>query len=227
MPLTSITASQRSQCQRSASQLKRPMPCPGLLPIPIPVPPSYSGPPCPGVLGEYACGRAAIQVSRSFFVLSRSNFKVPPGYVGVTFQQYSGAVVPMTSIARWTARTLRVHVGKDIVRSSGKWLAARRIAGADILRTTDDLKPTPRQRRHRQALPILRYRMRAGRLSAHHGSPTSHGPGTCPRLAYARISIPADLDPAATYRILFACSRVEGGDMGGLLCRHVGSYRNA
>ena len=45
------------------------------------------------------CGHAAIQVSRSLFVLSQSNFKVPPGYVGVTFQQYNGAVVPMTSIA--------------------------------------------------------------------------------------------------------------------------------
>ncbi len=99
VPLTPVTASQRSQCQRFASRLKRPMPCPGLLPVPIPVPPDYSGPPCLGVFGETACGRAAIQVSRSSFVLSQSNFKVPPGYVGVTFQQYSGAVVPMTSIA--------------------------------------------------------------------------------------------------------------------------------
>jgi hypothetical protein len=32
-------------------------------------------------------------------MLSQSNFQVPPDYVGVTFQQYDGAVVPMQSIA--------------------------------------------------------------------------------------------------------------------------------
>jgi hypothetical protein len=30
---------------------------------------------------------------------NQSNFQVPAGYVGVTFQQYSGAVVPETSIS--------------------------------------------------------------------------------------------------------------------------------
>ena len=99
VPLTPVTAYQRSQCQKFASRLRRPMPCPGLLPVPIPVPPAYSGPPCLGVLGETACGRAAIQVSRSLLLLSQSNFTVPPGYVGVTFQQYNGAVVPMQSIS--------------------------------------------------------------------------------------------------------------------------------
>jgi len=98
VPLTPITALQRSQCQRFASLHGRPMPCPGLLPVPISVPPAYSGPPCLGVFGEDACGHAAIQVSRVLFVLSQSNFKVPPDYIGVTFQQYSGAVVPMQSI---------------------------------------------------------------------------------------------------------------------------------
>ncbi len=99
VPLTPITASQRIQCQKFASRLKMSVPCPGLLPVPIPVPSAYSGPPCLGVFGESACGLAAIQLSRSLFVLSQSNFKVPPGYVGVTFQQYNGAVVPMESIA--------------------------------------------------------------------------------------------------------------------------------
>jgi hypothetical protein len=38
-----------------------------------------------------------IQVSNTF-LLSQSNFQVPPGYVGVTFEQYSGAVVPEPSV---------------------------------------------------------------------------------------------------------------------------------
>jgi hypothetical protein len=31
-------------------------------------------------------------------MLSQANFQVPAGYVGVTFEQYNGAVVPSTSI---------------------------------------------------------------------------------------------------------------------------------
>jgi hypothetical protein len=99
VPLTPITTSERNQCQRFASRLGASVPCLGLLPVPIPVPSTYSGPPCLGEFGETACGRAAIQVSRSLFLLSQSNFEVPPGYVGVTFQQYNGDVVPMESIA--------------------------------------------------------------------------------------------------------------------------------
>ncbi len=98
VPLIPITASQRGDCQRFADQLKRRVPCPGLLPDPIPVSSSPSDRSCLGVVGEDACGQAVIEVSRSLFFLNQANFQVPPGYVGVFFQQYNGSVVPMTSI---------------------------------------------------------------------------------------------------------------------------------
>ena len=71
------------------------VPCPGILPDPIPVPPSAAS--CLGQLGETACGPAVIQVSDSF-LLSQSNFQVPPGYVGVSFEQYNGNQVPEQSV---------------------------------------------------------------------------------------------------------------------------------
>jgi hypothetical protein len=40
-----------------------------------------------------------MQLNRSFLLMSQSNFQVPPDYVGVTFQQYNGSVVPMRSIS--------------------------------------------------------------------------------------------------------------------------------
>ena len=99
VPLVPFSASQRAQCQRLADQMKRRVPCPGLVPSPIPVTTLPSSGPCLGVFGENACGPAVIQRSRSFLEMSQSNFRVPPGYVGVTFQQYNGAVVPMRSIS--------------------------------------------------------------------------------------------------------------------------------
>jgi hypothetical protein len=99
VPLVPMTSSQQGQCQKFAAKLGRRVPCPGLLPDPIPVSSSASNQSCLGVVGENACGRAVIEVSRSLFFLNQSNFQVPPGYVGVTFQQYNGTVVPMTSIA--------------------------------------------------------------------------------------------------------------------------------
>jgi len=99
VPLVPISASQRAQCQRFAEQLKRRVPCPGLVPAPIAVTTLPSSGPCLGVFGEDGCGPAVIQRSRSLLVMSQSNFQVPPGYAGVTLQQYSGAVVPMRSIS--------------------------------------------------------------------------------------------------------------------------------
>jgi hypothetical protein len=99
VPLVPFSASQRAQCQKFADQMKRRVPCPGLVPSPIPVTTLPSSGPCLGVVGENACGPAVIQRSRSFLEMSQSNFQVPPGYVGVTFQQYNGAVVPMRSIS--------------------------------------------------------------------------------------------------------------------------------
>lgn len=102
VPLVPTTKDQRAECQRFADHLKRPVPCPGLLPDPIPVSTADAGGPCfhaVGALGEGSCGPAGIQLDGNLFELSQANFEVPPDYVGVTYQQNNGAFVPMTSIS--------------------------------------------------------------------------------------------------------------------------------
>ena len=97
VPLIPITAVQRSDCAKFANRLKRQVPCPGLLPKPIPVSSTSPDAACLGTLGETACGPAVIQVT-NIFLLSQSNFQVPPGYVGVTYQEYNGTIVPEPSV---------------------------------------------------------------------------------------------------------------------------------
>jgi hypothetical protein len=102
VPLIPTTKAQRAECQRFADHLKRPVPCPGLLPDPIPVSTADAGGPClhaVGALGEGSCGPAGIQLDGNLFEFSQANFQVPPGYVGETYQQYNGAIVPVTSIS--------------------------------------------------------------------------------------------------------------------------------
>jgi hypothetical protein len=99
VPLVPITTKQRVGCEKLANHLKRRVPCPGLLPVAIPVSPTSSAASCLGTVGETACGPAAIQVMGDVFFLSQSNFQVPPDYVGVTFQQSSGSVVPEPSVS--------------------------------------------------------------------------------------------------------------------------------
>jgi hypothetical protein len=89
VPLVPITSSQHADCVKYADQLKQPVPCPGLLPDPIPVSPKSSASSCLGELGEGACGPAVFQLTNPFLI-SQSNFQVPRGYVGVTFEQYNG-----------------------------------------------------------------------------------------------------------------------------------------
>ena len=105
VPLVPTSKTQTAECQKFADHLKRPAPCPGLLPDPIPIPPGSAA--CLGQVGalkfsETSCGPAGIQVTGrgrgDLFLLSQSNFQVPAGYVGVTFEQYNGAVVPNTSL---------------------------------------------------------------------------------------------------------------------------------
>jgi hypothetical protein len=102
VPLVPTTKAQRSECQTFADHLRRHAPCPGLLPDPIPVSPTSAATLCPGdygALGEGSCGPAGIQVDGNLFELSQSNFQVPPGYIGDTFEQSDGKVVPETSIS--------------------------------------------------------------------------------------------------------------------------------
>lgn len=98
VPLIPITSSQVTSCVKFANRLGRPVPCPGLLPKPIPVSANSPEASCLGTLGENACGPAVIQVT-NLFLLSQANFQVPPGYIGVSFRQYDGTVVPETSVA--------------------------------------------------------------------------------------------------------------------------------
>lgn len=102
VPLIPASNEQRGECRTFADNLKRPAPCPGLLPDPIPVSPTTAATLCPGdyeAFGEGSCGPAAIEVNRNLFELSQSNFQVPPGYVGVSFEQNNGTVAPDTSIS--------------------------------------------------------------------------------------------------------------------------------
>lgn len=102
VPLIPTSKEQRGECRTFADNLKRPVPCPGLLPDPIPVSPTTAATLCPyeyGAFGESSCGPAAIEVNRSLFLVSQSNFQVPPGYVGVSYEQNNGSEVPETSIA--------------------------------------------------------------------------------------------------------------------------------
>ncbi len=101
VPLIPTAPSERDECQ-FANHLKRPVPCPGLLPDPIPDASASATEQCIGQVGafsETACGPAAIEWFGNTFELSQSNFQVPSSYVGVTFEQYNGAVVPQRSIS--------------------------------------------------------------------------------------------------------------------------------
>jgi hypothetical protein len=100
--LIPMSKQQRGECRTFADNLKRAVPCPGLLPHPIPVSPTTAATLCPGdygAFGEGSCGPAAIEVSKKLFEISQSNFQVPPDYVGVSFEQNNGDVVPDTSIS--------------------------------------------------------------------------------------------------------------------------------
>jgi hypothetical protein len=100
VPLVPITAAQRADCEQFADQMKRRVPCPGLLPDPIPVSPKSSAAWCLGVTGEDGCGPAVIDTStKGVFLLNQANFEVPRSYIGVDFQQNSGQFVPDASIS--------------------------------------------------------------------------------------------------------------------------------
>jgi hypothetical protein len=102
VPLVPTTKSQRNECQRFANHLRRQAPCPGLLPVPLPVSDASLSGACLGMVGamaEMACGPAAMQLNGNLFELSQSNFPVPPGYVGVSFEQKAGTWAPEQSIS--------------------------------------------------------------------------------------------------------------------------------
>ncbi len=146
VPLVPISATQRGECQKFANQLRRRVPCPGLLPDPIAVTTVPAGGPCLGVIGEDACGEAVIEVS---------NFQVPPGCVGVSIQQYNGAVVPMTSIAGGPLGHFVFMAGTDLPPRLWNQTAKGRCSGTCVLFTRDDLTDASSSWSGRQVLPML------------------------------------------------------------------------
>jgi hypothetical protein len=90
VPLVPLTRVQQVVCQKLATKLRRPVPCPGLLPVPIPVSPTSAA--NASCLREQACGPADPQIDGRNLFLSQMNFVVPTGYVGVSLQTYTQSV---------------------------------------------------------------------------------------------------------------------------------------
>jgi hypothetical protein len=67
-----------------------------------------------GAMAEMACGPAVIQLNGSLFELSQSNFNVPPGYVGVSFEQNAGTWAPEQSISGGSLGHFVFMTGTDL-----------------------------------------------------------------------------------------------------------------
>jgi hypothetical protein len=93
VPLVPAPQSQIAQCRHLARELNRAVPCPGLVPEPIPTSPTSASGYC---LTPGACGPAQVGVYRTFLQMTQMNFVVPNGYVGVSVDTYNG-FVPATA----------------------------------------------------------------------------------------------------------------------------------
>jgi hypothetical protein len=92
--LVSAPRRQIAECRDLARQLNRAVPCPRLVPDPIPTSPTTASGFClspPGV-----CGPAQVSVYRTSLQMTQMNFQVPNGYVGVSVDTYNG-LVPATA----------------------------------------------------------------------------------------------------------------------------------
>ncbi len=89
VPLVPAPRSQIAECRDLARQLHRAVPCPGLVPEPIPNSPTAASGYC---LTSRACGPAQVSVYRTSLLMTQMNFQVPKGYVGVSIGTYQGWV---------------------------------------------------------------------------------------------------------------------------------------
>lgn len=80
VPLVPAPRSQRAECRDLARHLDRAVPCPGLVPDPIPTSPTSASGYCVDTPG--ACGPAQVWVYRTSLLMTQMNFQVPDGYVG-------------------------------------------------------------------------------------------------------------------------------------------------
>jgi len=144
VPLIPSTSAQRSQCQKIANANHAAVPCPGLIPDPIPTSQSYTN--CIGGV-QPTCGTPQIENSPPYFLWNQMSFQVPAGYVGVPgqttingeslghFVVYSGKTLnvsrtrtasPIPVYCKRTAqnRKLRVHgVVAQMYQCSNSWNA--------------------------------------------------------------------------------------------------------
>lgn len=81
---------QVSRCRQLARQLRRAVPCPGLVPDPITTTSASALGFC--VSSPGTCGPAQVWVNRKSLEMSLMNFQVPSGYVGVSLGTYNGQV---------------------------------------------------------------------------------------------------------------------------------------
>ncbi|HWE66741.1 MAG TPA: hypothetical protein VG298_08860 [Acidimicrobiales bacterium] len=114
VPLAPMTSAQLTVCKKFANDIKAPVVCPELLPVPIPVTVDQSvNDGCGPGIGETSCGPAQFQITRQSFFLNQANFKVPTGYIGVTFDSNAG-VVPEKSASGGPLGHLVVMEGKSL-----------------------------------------------------------------------------------------------------------------
>lgn len=92
VPLVRAPQRQLDECQKLANQLHRAVPCPGLVPDPIPTSPTTANCLIPG-----DCGPAEVQIYGEYLFMTQMNFQVPDGYVGVSIDTETGWIPEMSS----------------------------------------------------------------------------------------------------------------------------------
>ena len=93
VPLVPAPRNQWAACQQLANRLGRSVPCPSLVPNPIPTSPRELYCRDPG-----ACGPADISLFATTLLLTQMNFQVPAGYVGVSIDTNHGFVPAVSSV---------------------------------------------------------------------------------------------------------------------------------
>jgi len=99
VPLQPVTAGDWHECQQVADSPRAPVPCPTLLPVPMPG--TRTTVDC-GALGGMVCGRPLLSASGGYFLLDQFGFVVPADYVG---QLPGGGHVVVMSARRFDARS--------------------------------------------------------------------------------------------------------------------------
>jgi len=79
VPLNPITVKEWQECQKVADATHAPVPCPTLLPVPIPG--SLTALNCANS-NLPTCGRPFIGASGTYFLVDQYSFEVPDGYIG-------------------------------------------------------------------------------------------------------------------------------------------------